>query len=95
MNMMKFIWTICLSVLVVGSTHAQQADIKLESRITGNQEQPQVLYIVPWKSPGSAGDLYVPLQSQLNTVFDHVERAELVREMHYRQQLQVPVSDNP
>lgn len=75
------------AVLMPVMAQAQQADIRLESRVTGNQEQPRVLYIVPWKTPGTSSDLFVPLQSQLNAVFEHVERPELVREMKYQQQL--------
>lgn len=74
-----------LPVMLLASVGALAADatISIGSRVTGNQEQPKVLYIVPWQSPGSADSLKQPLSSQVNTVFAHVERAELVRELKY------------
>ncbi len=70
-------------LLVSPLTWSQDATVTLESRVTGNQEQPKVLYIVPWKSPGTSADLYNPVSSQLSAIFDHVERAELRRQIHY------------
>lgn len=70
-----------LSSLSVASL---EPTIKLESRVTGNQEQPTVLYIVPWKSPRSIEYLKQPLSSKVTRVFQHVERSELQREINYR-----------
>lgn len=62
--------------------------IELNDRVTGNQEQPQVLYIVPWQAPGDDSILSQPVQSQLNNdVFEHIERPEHEREVEYLQQL--------
>jgi hypothetical protein len=73
---------LCLSAVSVGA-NAEDATVTLESTVVGNQEQPKVLYIVPWKSPGSSADLYRPVSSQLSAIFDHIERAELRRQIHY------------
>ncbi len=70
-------------VILFQCAYAQEATVTLESTVIGNQEQPSVLYIVPWKSPGSSADLYRPVASQLSAIFDHVERAELRRQIHY------------
>jgi len=59
----------------------QEATINLQTTITGNQEQPRVLYILPWQSPQTADVDFEPLDNQQKTVFSHVEREELRREL--------------
>lgn len=59
----------------------QDATINLQTTITGNQEQPRVLYILPWQSPQTASVDFEPLNSQQKAVFGHVEREELRREL--------------
>ncbi|MBR9911058.1 MAG: hypothetical protein GYB33_11990 [Gammaproteobacteria bacterium] len=83
-----------LYLLAPAPAVAAEETIKLQSRVTGNQEQPKVLYIIPWKSPGSSANLQLPLNSQLSALFEHVERSELVRELHYRGQLQQATSSD-
>ncbi len=59
----------------------QDATINLQTTITGNQEQPRVLYILPWQSPQTADIDFEPLDNQQKAVFGHVEREELRREL--------------
>ncbi len=59
----------------------QDATISLQTTITGNQEQPKVLYILPWQSPQTADVDFEPLENQQKAVFNHVERDELRREL--------------
>lgn len=65
------------------------AQERLESTITGNQEQPQVLYIVPWQTPDSPTLKYDVVQSQSAKVYEHLDRSELKREIAW----QKPVDD--
>lgn len=59
----------------------RSAVVSLQTTVTGNQEQPRVLYILPWQSP-QAGDIdFELLDSQDAAVFGHVEREELRREL--------------
>jgi hypothetical protein len=67
-----------------GSNTSNEASVILHSTITGNQEQPKVLYIVPWQPPGGVDQLQQPVQSLLNDVFAPVDRAEFQRELKYR-----------
>ncbi len=60
--------------------------VTLSSTIVGNQEQPQVLYIVPWKPVGDSDLENQNIQSQLDIIFGHVERVELRRELLYMEQ---------
>ncbi len=62
-----------------------EASVVLQSTITGNQEQPKVLYIVPWQGPGGADQLNTGLQPVLSDVFAPVDRREFQRELKYRQ----------
>lgn len=53
------------------------------SEITGNQELPKVLYIVPWRK-SDPGDLTGrPANSLLEDVLAPVDRGEFVREVDY------------
>lgn len=63
---------------------SDEANVVLHSTITGNQEQPKVLYIVPWQPPGGADQLMQPVQPLLDDVFAPIDRAEFQRELKYR-----------
>lgn len=66
---------------------AQSADVTLRSRITGVQEQPRVMYILPWQTPAMA-ELEPDPQSQLlEGMFDPVDRDEFLRQQTVREQL--------
>lgn len=55
--------------------------VEIEDTITGNQEQPKVLYIVPWRPAQDNTILNQPLKTRMNNIFDHVEREELQRQI--------------
>lgn len=59
----------------------REANINLQTTVTGNQEQPRVMYIMPWQSPLSPELEMEMLSSQEDAVFGHVEREELTREL--------------
>ena len=65
----------------------QEAVVVLQSTVTGNQEQPKVLYIVPWQHPDGPESLYRPMESLVDDVFKPLERVEFVRELNYREML--------
>ena len=58
-----------------------EANITLQTTVTGNQEQPRVMYILPWQSPLSPELEMEMLSSQEDAVFGHVERDELQRSL--------------
>lgn len=80
-----------LSGLLVLALPGLAQNDRLESIITGNQEQPQVLYIVPWQTPESPTLKYDVVQSQSAKVYQHLERSELKRELAWIK----PVSAGP
>lgn len=59
----------------------REANINLRTTVTGNQEQPRVMYILPWQSPTSPDLEMEMLSSQQDAVFGHVERDELMRDL--------------
>jgi hypothetical protein len=59
----------------------REANINLQTTVTGNQEQPRVMYILPWQSPLSPDLEMEMLSSQEEAVFGHVERDEMQRSL--------------
>ncbi len=75
--------TICLGVLSLPG-YAQETDVvEMSATVTGNQEQPKVIYIVPWQPAEDDSILYRPLNSKTDNVFGHVERSEHKRELKF------------
>lgn len=73
-------------------TLAQEAMVILRSTVTGNQEQPKVLYLVPWQQAETPELIYQPLQSLVDGVFEEVDRDEFLRELRYRQKISTSLS---
>lgn len=66
----------------------EEGVVVLSDTVTGNQEQPKVLYIVPWQPATDDTILELPLVTRLQRdVFEHVERPEHIRELRYLQSL--------
>ena len=76
----------------VGRLFAQEAVVVLRSTVKGNQEQPRVMYIVPWQQPGNSALEYQPLDTLVNELFTTVDRDEFIRELSYREQLKASQS---
>lgn len=64
-----------------GKKMVREANINLRTTVTGNQEQPRVMYILPWQSPASPDLEMEMLSSQQDAVFGHVERDEMQRSL--------------
>lgn len=59
------------------------------TEITGNQELPKVLYIVPWKK-SDPGDLTGrPVNTLLDEVLAPIDRSEFIRQVEYYDELYV------
>jgi hypothetical protein len=59
----------------------QSATLNLQTTVTGNQEQPRVLYILPWQSPTADDVDFESIDNEEKAVFGHVERDEFRREL--------------
>jgi hypothetical protein len=79
---------VCLPILLLSfAVVAQEASVTLHTTVSGNQEQPKVMYILPWQKPGDvqleqefsaglAGELFVPQ-----------DRDEFMRQLNYQAML--------
>jgi hypothetical protein len=82
---------VCLvMVLYSGVSLSQEAMVVLRSTVKGNQEQPRVMYIVPWHRPGDSSLEYQPMDNLVNDLFTPVDRDEFTRELEYRDMLSSP-----
>lgn len=66
---------------------AQEASVTLQSTVSGDQEQPRVMYIVPWQQPGAAAYDYELENTIADELFAPVDRDEFVRGLVYRHRL--------
>lgn len=69
-------------------------EVNLSTTVTGNQEQPKVLYIIPWQNAERSSALELPLQSALDDVFALVDRDELARDINTLEHL-LPQTQSP
>ncbi len=53
------------------------------TEITGNQELPKVLYIVPWKSSDPGDLMGRPVNTLLDEVLAPIDRSEFIRQVDY------------
>ena len=68
------------------STQLDRLDLDTTS-VTGNQELPKVLYIVPWKQAGIGDLLGKPINSLLDEVLAPLDRDVFRRQVRYFDQL--------
>ena len=89
---MRSVIVIVFLLLCSISALSEEAVVVLRSTVKGNQEQPRVMYIVPWQRPGDSSLEYQPMDSLVNDLFTPVDRAEFTRELQYRDILTEPDS---
>jgi hypothetical protein len=59
------------------------------TEITGNQELPKVLYIVPWKKSDPGNLTARPVNTLLDEVLAPIDRSEFIRQIDYYDELYV------
>jgi len=57
------------------------------TEITGNQELPKVLYIVPWQKSDPGNLMGKPVNTLLDEVLEPVDRGEFTRQVRYYEDL--------
>jgi hypothetical protein len=85
--MQKILAVMVLLLLSCATALAQEARVVLRSTVTGNQEQPKVLYIVPWQQADMPELIYRPMQSLVEGVYEQLDRDEFLRELDYREKI--------
>jgi hypothetical protein len=85
--MKRLLMLVLINLVATQIANAQEARVVLRSTVMGNQEQPKVLYIVPWQQAETPELIYQPLQSLVEGVFEQVDREEFLRELRYRKKI--------
>lgn len=75
-----------LILLMSVTSYAADGVITLRSTVKGNQEQPKVMYVLPWQAADRIEMKYRPDTQWLGEVFAPVDRDEFIRELNYRKQ---------
>lgn len=67
---------------------AQEPTVTLQSTVTGNREQPRVMYILPWQQP-EAVEFEQSLDADIASgVFQTLDREEFQRDLRLRRRFQ-------
>ena len=86
-------------LLLVATATAQgdEAVVTLHSTVSGSQDQPKVMYLLPWQQPGDADFEYRMQGSFADELFTPVDRDEFVRALEYQALLDdtVPTGERP
>lgn len=70
-----------------GNVVMDELDLE-RTEITGNQELPKVLYIVPWQQSDPGDLMGRPANTLLDEVLEPVDRGEFARQVRYYESLQ-------
>ena len=68
----------------VAAEEVARNTLELQSTFQGNQEQPKVMYIVPWQKIQAPAAAYRPLDSLIGANFRYIDRDEFRRGVAYR-----------
>ena len=82
----RTMFALLVTVTAAGS-NAEEARLSLRSTVSGSQEQPRVMYIVPWQQPNAAQFDYELRNTIAAELFSQVDRYEFTRAIAYREQL--------
>jgi hypothetical protein len=86
---MRF-WSAVAFLLLARLALAQQPTVELESRVTGNQELPRVMYILPWRQPAELDFDWQPEPGIASELFQPLHRDEYLRGLNYRELMAGP-----
>ena len=87
--------TLILALATAALTSAADGHVvEMGTQVTGNQEQPKVLYIVPWQAPDGPDVLYRDISSRIDDLLEPLDRDSFRRELDLRQQFEQFNSDN-
>lgn len=98
-SILALCWALCVASSSVAQTESSSTQglngaqgvqsrapvLELQSTIVGNQEQPEVIYIIPWKQIDAPAPSYQPMQSMLDGQFEPIDRDEWRRNIDLRQ----------
>lgn len=73
-------------LFAVSAAIAEEANVTLQSTVSGNQEQPRVMYIVPWQQPGAAEFDFALHNGIADDLFTPLDRDEFLRGLAWREE---------
>lgn len=76
-----------IPILLSCFSWAQTDEVSIDSKITGNQEQPNVLSIVPWKNADDLSVIEKGYDEEIDQIFPHLEPTEFQRRRLFSEQL--------
>lgn len=89
--LLGFFYSAVLYSAVAGADDS--VEITLGDTVVGNQEQPKVLYIVPWQAPDGPEGFDRNFDSELKALFEPVERDDFRRHLHLLEQTDERIED--
>jgi hypothetical protein len=78
---------IILVFIICAQAEAEGIVFNIESTIIGNQEQPRVLYIVPWQAPDDSAPIHREATTSSGMPLNTLDRDSFLRELAYRKEL--------
>ena len=82
--MKAYIYPLIFVALVLSSSINAEERLELEGiSIIGNKELPNILYIVPWKTPELPDMTELPLSTLINNALLPIDRQSVLREEQY------------
>lgn len=80
---MKRLFLVLISLSALARAE-QETVVTLKSTVTGSQEQPKVMYLVPWQQPGEAQFDNTIRGSFADELFVPIDRDVFVRGLQYQ-----------
>lgn len=62
-------------------SQGEEPVVNLGTTVTGSQEQPKVLYILPWQPPQGTELVQADFSAELDSLYQPVEREEFLRHL--------------
>jgi len=82
-----------VALLLCVPGQAQDAVVTLRSTVTGSQDQPKVMYLLPWQQPGDAHFDNRVRGSFAEEMFLPIDRDEFRRGLQYQELLEETEND--
>ena len=80
---LKSVHCIIASLLLFNSVSAVEQTELEGITITGNKEQPNILYVISWKSPELPPVADIPIASLIDLALEPLDRRSVLREEQY------------
>ncbi|WP_419810403.1 hypothetical protein [Bacterioplanoides sp.] len=81
--MTRWLWLLA-ALMTLSAFAADDNVVRIQGiSIQGKAEEPNVIYITPWRPPPGTGRLYQPIYSYRDHWFQPVDRQSLGREVRY------------